>query len=142
MKKNILIFLIVVLSSFEAYSQLSDLHYLPPLRQRAADLNEQAVYLSTPEITPFTVNIYQGTLTTPVAVVSVSNLAPYVYTLPNGQNDITMVNDVNVGVVLSSSGLRFEAPGGEKFYVNYRGRNTVQGASLTSKGRAAIGNAF
>ncbi|WP_226975887.1 Ig-like domain-containing protein [Zobellia nedashkovskayae] len=135
-----LVFLLFAIAS--SYAQLSDLHYLPPLRQRAADLNEQAVYLSTPEITPFTVNIYQGTLTTPVAVVSVSNLAPYVYTLPNGQNDITMVNDVNVGVVLSSSGLRFEAPGGEKFYVNYRGRNTVQGASLTSKGRAAIGKHF
>jgi uncharacterized repeat protein (TIGR01451 family)/gliding motility-associated-like protein len=132
---------IFFLSFIDSFAQLSDLHYLPPLRQRAADLNNQAVYLSTPETVAFDVNIYQGTSTIPVTV-SVSNALPYTYALPNGQNDITMVNDVNVGIVLSSSGLRFEAPGGEKFYVNYRGRNNVQGASLTAKGRAAMGTHF
>ncbi|WP_282049785.1 gliding motility-associated C-terminal domain-containing protein [Maribacter aquivivus] len=141
LKKTIFSFVFILFAIIESYAQLSDIHYLPPLRQRATDMDDQAVYLSTPEATPFNVNIYQGTSTTPTTV-SVSNTAPYVYVLPNGNNDITMVNAANVGFVLSSSGLRFEAPNGEKFYVNYRGRNGAQGASLTSKGRAARGKHF
>ncbi|KAG1649017.1 hypothetical protein GQR58_029391 [Nymphon striatum] len=105
-------------------------------------MNNQAVYLSTPETTAFDVNIYIGTATVPEAVVSISNTVPFTYTLTNGDNNITMVTAANVGAVLSASGLRFESLGGEEFYVNYRGRNSAQGASLTSKGRAAMGTHF
>ncbi|WP_396635133.1 hypothetical protein [Maribacter sp. R86514] len=31
-----------------------------------------------------------------------------------------MMTNANTGIVLTSGGLRLEAPGGEKFYVNYR----------------------
>jgi uncharacterized repeat protein (TIGR01451 family) len=136
------LFFLVLCCSQISWAQLSDVHYLPPLRQRAPDLNNQAVYLSTPEATAFDVNIYIGTATVPVAVVSISNSVPFIYTLSNGDNNITMVTAANVGAVLSSSGLRFESLGGEEFYVNYRGRNSAQGASLTSKGRAAMGTQF
>ena len=98
---QLITFFIVFNFSHSLQAQLSDLHYLPPLRQRAADMNNQAVYLSTPETTAFSVNIYQGTAITPIATVSVSNVAPFKYTLPNGQNDITMVNAVNVVTVAS-----------------------------------------
>ncbi|MGJ8661779.1 MAG: DUF7507 domain-containing protein, partial [Bacteroidota bacterium] len=43
---------------------------------------------------------------------------------------------------LSTAGLRFIAPGGQKFYVNYRGRSGAQAGSLTSKGKAALGTDF
>ena len=43
---------------------------------------------------------------------------------------------------MSNSGLRFFAPGGQKFYVNYRGRSSAQATSLTSKGRQALGLKF
>ena len=51
-------------------AQLSDLHYLPPLKQgqNNAGIRDQAIYLSTPEPTTFTVNAYRGTNATPVVV--------------------------------------------------------------------------
>lgn len=127
-----------------SHAQLSDLHYLPPLRQGQNNgaIQQQAVYLSTPETTAFTVNVYQGTNTTPITSFSISNVSPAVYNLPNGNNNITLVNDTNTGVILSNSGLRFESVGGENFYVNYRGRSGSQAASLTSKGRVAMGTNF
>ncbi|MEM8928104.1 MAG: DUF11 domain-containing protein [Bacteroidota bacterium] len=142
MKQLFLLF--ILLSCSIGYAQLSDLHYLPPLRQGAnnAAIRDQAIYLSTPETTAFTVNAYQGTNTTPIATFSISNISPAVYTLADGNNNITLVDDSNTGVVLTSGGLRFEAPGGNNFYVNYRGNSNSQGASLTSKGRVALGQNF
>lgn len=126
------------------YAQLSDLHYLPPLRQGQNNgaIQQQSVYLSTPETTPFTVNVYRGTNTTPITSFTISNASSGLYNLPNGNNNITLVDDSHTGVVLTNSGLRFEAPGGNLFYVNYRGRSGSQAASLTSKGRAAMGTSF
>lgn len=141
--KSISIFLILFAFN-QVQAQLSDLHYLPPLKQGKNNeaVKQQAVYLSTPEPTTFVVNVYRGTSATPVATFNISNTSPAVYTLPNGDNNITLVNNANTGVVLTNSGLRFESPSGNKFYVNYRGYSTSQAASLTSKGRVAMGTKF
>ncbi|MEM9000691.1 MAG: DUF11 domain-containing protein [Bacteroidota bacterium] len=69
-------------------------------------------------------------------------MSPVIYNLSNGNNDITMVSDSNTGIVLNNAGLRFESTGGEVFYVNYRGSSNAQSASLTSKGRIAMGTQF
>ena len=51
----------------EAHAQLSDLHYLPPLRQsnynidKNQSIKQQRLYLSTPESGAFNVLIYRGT---------------------------------------------------------------------------------
>ena len=142
MKQTILFFLLFTSSFLEA--QLSDLHYLPPLKQGRNNqgIRQQRVYLSTPETTPFTVNVYRGTNLTIYQSFTLSNASPQQLTLPNGDNNITLVNNNNTGVVLTNSGLRFEAPGGEQFYVNYRGRSSSQAASLTAKGRSALGTNF
>ncbi|MBU2996835.1 DUF11 domain-containing protein, partial [Cellulophaga baltica] len=142
-KNNLLLFIVGFLSFFSSYAQLSDLHYLPPLTQTGNHMRDQAIYISTPETTAFDVEIYVGTETvTPLITVSVSNAAPYVYTFADNDNGITMLPDADVGYVLSTAGLRVVAPGGENFYVNYRGRNSAQGASLTSKGRIGLGTHF
>jgi hypothetical protein len=126
------------------FAQLSDLHYLPPVKQtrNKEAVEKQSLYISTPETTAFNVNIYRGNSSTPLATVSVSNSAPYIYALPDGDNDITLVSNANTGIVLSNSGLRLQSPDGQKFYVNYRGVNHSQGISLTSKGRQALGTSF
>ena len=136
--------LLSLLCSSKLHAQLSDLHYLPPLKQERNNIGfqGQAIYLSTPVVNPFTVNVYQGTNTTPVITITLSNASPYVYPLANGDNNITLVNEANTGVVISNSGLRFESVNGEKFYVNHRGAQSAQGSSLTSKGRAALGKRF
>ncbi|PKA97060.1 putative repeat protein (TIGR01451 family)/gliding motility-associated-like protein [Flavobacteriaceae bacterium MAR_2009_75] len=139
-----LLFLIIVFSSQIAFSQLSDLHYLPPMKQGQNNqgIQQQAIYLSTPETSAFTVNAYQGTSNAIVRTFSIDNLNAGVWTLGNGDNNITLVNNNNTGVVLTNSGLRFESPSGKKFYVNYRGKSGSQAASLTAKGRQAMGTNF
>ena len=122
-------------------AQLSDLHYLPPLKQYSNNeaIQAQSIYLSTPEATGFTVHIYQGTNPTPIKTytnLSSTNHKEYVLSSisQSGNNNITLVSNANTGVVLANSGLRIESENGEKFYVNYRGRSSAQAASLTSKG--------
>jgi uncharacterized repeat protein (TIGR01451 family) len=140
-----LLLLILICGSFQQLqAQLSDLHYLPPLKQGRNNqaIREQSLYLSTPETTAFNVEIYRGTSATPLTTVSLSNATPVEYTLANGDNNITLVDDNSTGLVLTNSGLRLVAPGGQSFYVNYRGRSNSQAASLTSKGRQAMGTEF
>jgi len=142
MKK--LLILLAVCSVFVGHAQLSDLHYLPPLKQgqNRQAIDYQAIYLSTPEPTTFSVNAYRGTNPTPVATFNISNVSPAVNTLERGDNNITLVSNANTGIVLTNSGLRFESPSGNKFYVNYRGYSSAQAASLTSKGRVSLGTRF
>lgn len=140
------LFALVLFFSHIGFSQLSDLHYLPPLKQGRNNqaVQQQAIYLSTPEPTTFTVNVYRGTSgTPPITSFNISNTTPpAVYTLGNGDNNITLVDNNHTGIVLDDAGLRFESPSGNKFYVNYRGVSGAQAASLTSKGRVAIGTKF
>ena len=142
--KTLFLLFVFVLISLNSVAQLSDLHYLPPLKQGQNNqgVRQQAVYLSTPEPVTFTVNAYRGTNPAPVATFNISNVAPAIYNLPDGDNNITLVNNANTGVVLNNSGLRFESPSGNRFYVNYRGVSNAQAASLTSKGRVAMGTRF
>ncbi|WP_282144442.1 DUF11 domain-containing protein [Cellulophaga baltica] len=144
MKYLYLIFSFFVLSTSIVQAQLSDLHYLPPLKQGSNNqaIQQQAFYLSTPETTAFNVNVYLGTSATPITTFSLSKASPAVYNPGNSDNNISLVSNANTGIVLSNSGLRFEAPNGEEFYVNYRGISGSQAASLTSKGRAAMGTRF
>jgi uncharacterized repeat protein (TIGR01451 family) len=132
---------VLCVSSF-LFAQLSDLHFLPPLKQRTGAFVEQAINLSTPETSAFSVNVYKGTSSTVIATLSVSKTSPSTYNPGNGDNNITLLTDANTGSVQSNSGLRFESSGGEKFYVNWRGKSASQASSLTSKGRAALGTAF
>ncbi|MEM6964384.1 MAG: IgGFc-binding protein, partial [Bacteroidota bacterium] len=144
-KYKILLYLIFLILPSIAYGQLSSVHYLPPLKQNSnnVSIQQQAYYLSTPETTPFDVLVYQGTNTTAVATLTgLSSTNSIEYTLANGDNNISLVNNLRTGVVLSTSGLRFESVGGEEFYVNYRGRSPNQAASLTSKGDKALGRLF
>ena len=145
-KSNIklLLFLLIAFNSFLGYAQLSDLHFLPPMKQgqNNAGIQNQAIYLSTPETTPFDVFVYRGTSNTIERTITIDNLNPGVWTLGNGDNNITLVDNNNTGKVLTNSGLRFISAGGQKFYVNYRGKSGSQAASLTAKGRQAMGTNF
>ncbi len=144
MNKTYIVFLVAVLSLVNVHAQLSNVHYLPPLKQGGNNqaIRQQAFYLSTPETTAFDVNVFQGTNPLAVATLTISNTSPGQYNVADGDNNITLVTNTNTGVVLSNSGLRFESAGGQEFYVNYRGRSNSQATSLTSKGRQAIGTLF
>jgi gliding motility-associated-like protein/uncharacterized repeat protein (TIGR01451 family) len=144
MTRKLVLLVLLVGFALSAKAQLSDLHYLPPLKQGINNqgIRDQAVYLSTPEPTNFDVEVYRGTSLTPFASYTISNNTPQVVPLADGDNNITLVNNANTGIVLNNSGLRFVAPSGNRFYVNYRGSSSAQSASLTSKGRKAMGTNF
>ena len=142
--------------SCNVFSQLDSEHYLPPLKQVSnnAAIQQQAIYFSTPETTPFPIEIYRGSGVNPILTLtglekgnplifdSSTAVADSNNSLSNGDNDITLVTNANTGIVLNNSGLRIIAPGGQKFYVNYRGRSSAQAGSLTSKGEKAKGLNF
>lgn len=140
--KSSLFLISVLFYSYNSYSQLSDLHYLPPLTQDGAAISAQKIYLSTPVTSSFVVNVYQGTATSATTSFTISKSSSAIYTLSSGDNNVLMLSDSNVGYVKTTSGLRFESENGENFYVNYRGSSGSQGSSLTSKGRAGLGKAF
>jgi|GEM_PF-3527068 len=140
--RTMLLLALISCSTNSIYAQLSDLHYLPPLKQRSGAFVEQMIYLSTPETTTFNVYVYKGTSTTPIATIPISKTVEGSYNPGNGDNNITLLTDANTGIVQSNSGLRFESAAGQKFYVNWRGKSANQASSLTSKGRAALGTAF
>ena len=136
--------LIFLFFFFQGQAQLSDLHYLPPLKQISNNqaIRQQAFYLSTPESTAFDVQVFRGTSATPFATLNISNTNPGQLNIADGNNDITLVNNASIGIVLTNSGLRFQSLAGQRFYVNYRGRSSAQATSLTSKGRQALGTLF
>ncbi|WP_281987005.1 PKD-like domain-containing protein [Aquimarina aggregata] len=148
MKKRYFLFLLMIfinVNCFIVYGQLSDVHYLPPLKQGGNNqaIRQQAFYLSTPASEgTFDVDVYQGVNAVPVATITISSTASGQYNVADGDNNISLVTNANTGIKLTNSGLRFESQGGEKFYVNYRGRSGAQATSLTSKGRAAAGTSF
>lgn len=133
-----------------ASAQLSSKHYLPPLKQAQSVVVGQVIYLSTPETSPFSVNVYQGTSTTPVTTLSISNSSPGLYTPPlgaggssaGGENNTSLITGANAGIVLSTAGFRFEAPSGKKFFVNWRSGQGGQASSLVSAGIAGLGTDF
>ena len=145
MKRILLLTLIACSLLTNSFAQLSDLHYLPPLKQGnggTASIDEQKLYFSTPETTAFNVLVYRGNGTLLTTITGLSNSNSQSYNLNDANNGITLVTTANTGKVLTNAGLRIESSGGEKFYVNYRGRSSSQGTSLTSKGRAALGDLF
>jgi hypothetical protein len=145
-------FFLQFLGAHFAMAQLSSKHYLPPLKRSggSSEFAGQAFYLSTPETSAFDVHVYQGTNTTPVAILSISNTSSGKYEptlgtggfVAYGSNNTSFVTDAYAGIVLSSAGFRFEAPGGQEFYVNWRASHSAQAASLVSAGEAGLGTDF
>ena len=153
---HIVITCIFFSSMLRTYGQLDSEHYLPPLKQvvENAAIVQQAIYFSTPETTPFPIEIYRGSGVNPILTLTgLEKGNPLIFdsstvvadtdnSMSDGDNNITLVTNANTGVVLTNSGLRIIAPGGQKFYVNYRGRSGAQAGSLTSKGEKAKGLNF
>ena len=150
---EILIIIFTISCGLNTFAQLDSEHYLPPLKQVSnnAAIQQQAIYFSTPETTPFSIQIFRGTSL--VAYKTIAGLAkgspkifdssgPAAERLSDGDNNITLVTNTNTGIVLNNAGLRIVASGGQKFYVNYRGVSGAQAGSLTSKGAKAKGTDF
>ena len=151
-KKRLFLLFFVCIGSTHSFAQLSDLHYLPPLRQAdMTHMNVMAIWLTTPETNSFVVDIYRGTNPTPIANITISSTLTGYYTgagtsnaLQNGafENNILLIDAGYAGQVIQTAGLRLQSRNGQKFYVNVRGQSSAQAGSLVSKGRQALGTAF
>lgn len=117
------------------------MHFIPPMfTNQSAGVSY--LYLSTPETTPFSVELSYltgGLITT----LTVSNGNPAVMQISNSlEPAIVITDDDESGIPLNNKGFKLRAD--KKFYANYRVRTTDgnQAGSLTAKGRVALGKKF
>lgn len=142
-KRNLLNFCILFFMLQSAgYSQLDTIHYFPPIHSKLNDqIQEQYVYLSTPEETPFTVTIVNGAGEF-IASAEISNGSPETVFIGSGQfpgTPIAVPKD-SVFLKLEGSGMIASAP--YDFYCNVRIKATNHATSVACKGRAGLGMEF
>ncbi|WP_322550898.1 T9SS type B sorting domain-containing protein [Flavobacterium psychraquaticum] len=141
MPNRILLFTLCIFSSF-AFSQLSNKHWLPPLHSRSsADIEDQYIYLSTAETTPFNVTVTDGSgQIIAGSPFSLSATTPVVIYIGDGENTKMFLNINDVNTKLSDKGLILE--GNKDFYASFRMRSRNHSETLISKGRPGIGTSF
>lgn len=124
------------------FGQLSNKHWLPPLHARDASVvNDHYLYLSTPNPTPFAVNVSTGNGTPiPGSPFTISQGNPVTINIGNTQPSNMFLNISNVNVVTDNSGLILE--GNEDFYATFKVRSENHAEILVSKGIPGIGTNF
>jgi gliding motility-associated-like protein len=140
MSKKIL-FILLLISSVN-YAQLSNKHWLPPLHSRdPIAIEDHYLYLSTPEVTPFLVNVTDGSGTPfPGSPFLISATNSVRIDIGTGSNTKMFLPSNEVNTVLSDKGLILE--GTKDFYVSFRLRHSAHSETLISKGRPGIGTSF
>jgi gliding motility-associated-like protein len=140
MSKKIL-FILLLISSIN-YAQLSNKHWLPPLHSRdPIAIEDHYLYLSTPEVTPFLVNVTDGSGTPfPGSPFLISATNSVRIDIGTGSNTKMFLPSNEVNTVLSDKGLILE--GTKDFYVSFRLRHSAHSETLISKGRPGIGTSF
>ncbi len=139
---NKLTLLFLLLSSLISFSQLSNKHWIPPLHSRdASQIDDQYVYLSTPETTPFLVTITDGSGNPyPNSPVLISAATPNFISIGTGQPTKMFLNLSDVNTVVSDKGIILS--GSKDFYVSFRMQADNHAETLISKGRPGIGKSF
>lgn len=136
--KNLFIYLFFFINITNA--QLSTKHWLPPLwtQDNNTDYN-QYLYLSTPEITPFTVKITNGEgIEINGSPFTISNTNPKTIFL--GNENPSIVFDTYLNAFSNDSGLILEAS--REFYVSLRLNSNDNSEVIVSKGIDALGTHF
>ena len=148
----IVLFLLII-SINDTYSQLSDLHYIPPLTsgQSNAIFKRQYLYISTPETSNVDVQI------TPIGGipfnVTVSNSSPYRFDIDNTGADqnggqlYLASPTLTAGSIINDKGYIIQSS--KEVYVGVRvfgdsqsGSTFPQAGAMTSKGKSALGKSF
>ncbi len=133
--------LFIFLFTNVGFGQLSNKHWLPPLHARDASVvNNHYVYLSTPEPTPFQVEVKTGD-GTPIAgsPFTVSQGNPVTILVGNNQPSsmFLVADEVNI---VNNKGLVFEAT--KDFYVTFKVRSQNHAEIIVAKGIPGIGTKF
>ena len=145
-KKYWTILLFIIAST--GFSQLDTEHYLAPLTSAVhrfiGDAGHQIIYLSTPSLTPVNYTIYDGANNI-INTGTVSNGAPIAYGAAgemNGPNTDLMIGKNQLNKVLIGRGIRVVSDAPVYCNVRIRSSNNAQAASITAKGKNALGKTF
>ena len=97
--KSLLIVLFSLTVSSSLFGQLDTIHWLPPMHARI-DWGPQYLYLSTPETTPFAVNLRDGSGNL-IMTINISNAQPFRYDIGSSNATYTLVpeSDLSQGGV-------------------------------------------
>ena len=146
-----LIVVVLMLLSLPGISQLATEHYIPPVYPSTHGWTyprEQSVYISTPSVAPVPYTIKNGAGVV-LSSGTVSNASPVEFRMSAfnnvaGQPAPFVVQDAQLNTVIPDRGLHIQAD--DEVYVNIRanagGGSRPNATSLTSKGYAALGQAF
>lgn len=137
--KKILLFLLFLTFSSNIFAQYDTEHWFAPMFDRVRNTNNyQSIYMSTSEVVPFKVDIYNNNII--VGSVMVGKNSPGVYVIPVAQrsqiitsNTIDLFKSVSKGYYLK---------GEKQFYASLRFSSLNHGEILTSKGNASLGKEF
>lgn len=135
--------LFILLLANSVTAQLSKKHWIPPIHARngGSYVENHYIYLSTPETTPFQVNVTSGDGTPlPNSPFTISSGNPVRVSVGNGQPSVMFLNAVDVNVVKSNKGLILE--GSKEFYATFKVRAENHAEILIGKGYQGIGTAF
>lgn len=154
------LFTVLVLSLFapKLFAQLDYIHYVPPLyngSSNSGDIGTHVAVITTNSESLIDVDIFKGGADVAFITIQVSKSAPYRYQFRTTNDNATgtisspTVYDFPYGVIgpnklnqiLTEDGLKFRSYD-EPIYVNIRHVSSVQGGSLTTKGRFALGKEF
>ncbi|MBK8967436.1 MAG: gliding motility-associated C-terminal domain-containing protein [Saprospiraceae bacterium] len=136
----VLFLAITVLLPDALLAQLDTIHYLPPMHARD-EWGPQYLYLSTPEIQPFEVDIRDGSGVL-LETATISNAQPYRMDLGAAVNSTVLIPYTDLHIPVKNKGLIIAGP--KKFYAYFRvhANSGFHAGDLTCKGRAALGTAF
>lgn len=138
----------MLLFSTGAFAQLDTEHFLAPLTSAVhpfiGNAGHQIIYLSTPTTTPVNYTIYDGAGNV-IDAGTVSNGSPVAYGdggEMNGPNTDLMIGKNQLNQPLNGRGIRVVADAPIYCNVRIRSSNNAQAASITAKGKTALGNTF
>ncbi|MEC5393715.1 T9SS type B sorting domain-containing protein [Bergeyella sp. RCAD1439] len=129
---------VLVLCSLVFRAQLDTEHWFAPMGSNYpsnSNNNFQAVYLSTPEPSPFDVQIYNHNIL--VATVTLSKDHPAIYEIPR---NLIITESAEEKMTVSTKGLHLVGP--KRFFANLRFSVRNHAEFVTSKGIAALGTSF
>jgi hypothetical protein len=144
LKRFIILFIFLSFSA-NLKSQLSKIHYIPPIVEGSDKVAEQWMYISTPSVGE--IPVYIKPIGQPRAnwiIVNVSNSKPHKESISGSSNSQLIVRDSSIGLnATNNKGYIVESPDG-LIYVNVRfnSTSTYQQGGFVSKGEAALGSVF
>lgn len=140
-------FLVLVLTAYCSWGQLSKIHFIPPITSSDDNSNEypdqQTIFISTPSAANITYTIQP--VGEPVANYITGTLnknSPVEYAISDGRNSRFHVRKASLSTVLTNMGYIIETS--EPSYVSFRIRSSdiAQAGALVSKGSSALGKTF